>query len=107
MHHLISNMAERDSLQTGCNGPAVSFDGDLETIDPVPPTPAEGHIEIPCPSHDNPILLIPRPYRRAFLDELLPKSDFKKNALYIQRIRLGVSRRPLHHLQFAVSGPFM
>ena len=29
------------------------------------------YIEIPCPSHDNPLLIIPRQHRRQFLDDLL------------------------------------
>ncbi|MEJ2698967.1 MAG: serine protein kinase PrkA [Desulfuromonadales bacterium] len=28
-------------------------------------------VEIPCPSHDNPILMVPKPYRRAFFEDLL------------------------------------
>lgn len=34
-------------------------------------------IEVPCPSHDNPILLIPKPYRREFFDDLLENDEFK------------------------------
>ena len=42
-----------------------------------PPRLARGYIEIPCPSHDNPILMIPKDYRRTFIDELLPDGEFK------------------------------
>ncbi|RJQ57454.1 MAG: serine protein kinase PrkA [Desulfobacteraceae bacterium] len=38
---------------------------------------AEDCVEVPCPSHDNPILLIPKQRRRAFLDELLGNTEFK------------------------------
>ena len=34
-------------------------------------------IEIPCPSHDNPILLVPKALRRNFLDDVLPNDAFK------------------------------
>ncbi len=37
----------------------------------------EEYIEIPCPSHDNPILLIPKPYRREFFDNLFLNNEFK------------------------------
>ncbi len=35
------------------------------------------YIEIPCPSHDNPILLIPKNHRRSFFDELFANDEFK------------------------------
>lgn len=34
-------------------------------------------IEIPCPSHDHPISIIPKDYRKEFLDKLLPDSQVK------------------------------
>ena len=37
----------------------------------------ENYIEIPCPSHDNPILLIPKEHRRAFLDDLFKNNKTK------------------------------
>lgn len=37
----------------------------------------DDYIEVPCPSHDNPILLIPKKYRREFFDELLENDEFK------------------------------
>ncbi len=38
----------------------------------------DGHIvEIPCPSHDNPALLIPKAFRRAFFDDLFKNDHFK------------------------------
>ncbi len=36
-----------------------------------------GCIEIPCPSHDHPILMIPKRYRRSFFDDLLENHEFK------------------------------
>ncbi len=35
------------------------------------------YIEFSCPNHDHPILIIPKSYRRQFLDELIPDSEFK------------------------------
>ena len=35
------------------------------------------YIEIPCISHDNPILIIPKDLRRKFLDKLVPNDEFK------------------------------
>ncbi len=40
--------------------------------------PANGDcLEIPCPSHDNPILMIPKHFRRAFFDDLFRNDEFK------------------------------
>ena len=36
------------------------------------------YLEVPCPSHDNPLLLIPKPYRREFLEELITDEAFKR-----------------------------
>jgi len=38
---------------------------------------ASDTIEVPCPSHDHPILIIPKQRRREFLDELLENTEFK------------------------------
>lgn len=38
----------------------------------------DGTMEIPCPSHDHPILLIPVQYREQFLSELFEGSPFKE-----------------------------
>ncbi len=37
----------------------------------------EEYIEVPCPSHDNPILMIPKHYRREFFDDLFKNDEFK------------------------------
>ena len=34
-------------------------------------------IEVPCPSHDNPILMIPKHHRRDFFDDLFENNEFK------------------------------
>lgn len=36
------------------------------------------HLEFSCPNHDHPILLIPKSYRKQFLDELIPDKRFKE-----------------------------
>jgi len=35
------------------------------------------YIEVPCPSHDHPILMIPKHYRRKFFDDLFLNDEFK------------------------------
>jgi predicted Ser/Thr protein kinase len=35
------------------------------------------YVEIPCPSHDNPILMVPKSYRREFFDNLFRNDQFK------------------------------
>lgn len=40
---------------------------------------ASGYVEVPCPSHDNPILMVPKRYRRTFFDELFKNDEFKWN----------------------------
>lgn len=37
----------------------------------------EDYFEIPCPSHDNPVLMIPKNYRRSFFDDLFKNNEFK------------------------------
>ncbi len=39
---------------------------------------SEDIIEFSCPSHDHPILLIPKRFRRSFLDDLIQDQKFKK-----------------------------
>ncbi|MDM8515261.1 serine protein kinase PrkA [Desulfobacterales bacterium HSG16] len=37
----------------------------------------EDYIEVPCPCHDHPLLMIPKKYRRSFFDELFENDEFK------------------------------
>ena len=39
--------------------------------------PTEEYVEVPCPSHDHPILMIPKEYRRSFFDDLFANDQFK------------------------------
>jgi len=41
------------------------------------PQLANNYIEVPCPSHDNPILMIPKHHRREFFDDLFKNDEFK------------------------------
>jgi predicted Ser/Thr protein kinase len=45
------------------------------------PTSPEGFLEIPCPSHDHPILIIPKDYREGFLKDLFAGSPFGETLL--------------------------
>ncbi len=36
-----------------------------------------GILEVPCPSHDNPLLMIPKDFRREFFDDLFKNDAFK------------------------------
>ncbi len=38
---------------------------------------ADDFIEVPCPSHDNPLLMIPKHRRREFFDDLFKNDEFK------------------------------
>jgi len=38
---------------------------------------AGDYVEVPCPSHDNPILMIPKQHRREFFDDLFKNDEFK------------------------------
>jgi predicted Ser/Thr protein kinase len=41
------------------------------------PSAGDSFLEIPCPSHDNPLLMIPKRYRRDFFDDLFANDEFK------------------------------
>jgi len=36
------------------------------------------YVEVPCPSHDNPLIIVPRQHRRRFFEDLLINNDFKR-----------------------------
>ena len=42
----------------------------------------KGFVEVPCPSHDSPFLMIPKDRRPEFLDELFHNDEFKWNLSY-------------------------
>jgi len=45
---------------------------------PVLKPPKKEYIEVPCPSHDHPLLMIPKPYRREVLWELITDDEFRE-----------------------------
>ncbi len=51
------------------NGP-FPFETDLNLTN-------ENFIEVPCPSHDHPILMVPKEFRRRFLDDVLENDETK------------------------------
>jgi predicted Ser/Thr protein kinase len=58
------------------------FQGDPDVLaDAQALAPREGFVEILCPSHDNPILMIPKACRRAFFENLLQGDPFKEKLL--------------------------
>ena len=48
-----------------------------EVKDKLYEAPAEEYVEVPCPSHDHPILMIPKEFRRSFFDDLFKNDRFK------------------------------
>ncbi len=52
-----------------------------ELADYLPEQPSsfvtQEYIEVPCPSHDHPILMIPKQIRRSFFDDLFSNDEFK------------------------------
>lgn len=53
-------------------------DQQVESLKRRTPLADEGsYIEVSCPSHDHPLLVIPKELRRTFLDELLGNDEFK------------------------------
>lgn len=59
--------AERDDISGGTG------------IDTHVPVTSDGIIEIPCPSHDHPFLIIPKDHRETFLAELFEGTAFKES----------------------------
>ncbi|MCB1181959.1 serine protein kinase PrkA [bacterium] len=42
----------------------------------------KGYLEVPCPSHDNPLLIIPKEQRPSFFDNIFENDEFKWNLSY-------------------------
>ncbi|MBW2219871.1 MAG: serine protein kinase PrkA, partial [Deltaproteobacteria bacterium] len=72
-----------DGQQEGNRSEVEDFDprfprGRYENLyDQMLPYANEDYIEVPCPSHDHPILMIPKHYRRTFFDDLFLNDEFK------------------------------
>ncbi|MBD3419436.1 MAG: serine protein kinase PrkA [Chitinivibrionales bacterium] len=52
--------------------------GEIPSGDKLLATTPDGYVEIACPCHDHPILIIPRDYRRKFFDDLFGMTKFKR-----------------------------
>ncbi len=63
--------AQEKDEEEGNSEPGASFQLKFEDL------PQE-YVEFSCPNHDHPILLIPKPYRKQFIDELIQDEEFKQ-----------------------------
>ncbi|MBF0406223.1 MAG: serine protein kinase PrkA [Candidatus Riflebacteria bacterium] len=54
----------------------------------------DNFFEVPCPNHDNPILLIPRKYRAALLREIVQDADLKKKLFKHRQYSWVVNNEP-------------
>ncbi|MBW1866241.1 MAG: serine protein kinase PrkA [Deltaproteobacteria bacterium] len=77
MHLMISTMENGTPSYQESRGNAFSDRSGVSLAVNRQPRLTSGYIEIPCPSHDSPILMIPKHYRRTFFDELFPDGKFK------------------------------
>ena len=60
-------------------GDKESTEALIEKPAPMKPRGAKGFVEVPCPSHDSPLLMIPKEQRPAFFDDLFANDEFKWN----------------------------
>lgn len=75
--HSVTSLATKLSQLLGDESlekAGVSQEGQEQAIQSM----SEGWLTLPCPSHDHPLLLIPKEIRRRFLDELLECDHFKE-----------------------------
>ena len=52
------------------------------------------YIDIPCPSHDHPLLMIPKIYRRDFFDALFDNDEFKEKLFTGKEYEWAFSDKP-------------
>ena len=52
------------------------------------------YLSIPCPSHDHPIIQIPRQYRRKLLDEIIEDKAFKRKLFYNKEFEWVLKKTP-------------
>ena len=85
---LLDRYAEKETilavekLLSLLESPAASKDQLVEAQKEVHST--EAYLEVPCPSHDHPLLQIPKEHRRKFLDDLF-KNDESKWKLFTEK----------------------
>ncbi len=79
----------------------IGLDASLLTRDPDPKRPdaprlilPDEYLVVPCPSHDNPILQIPKHHRRAFLEDILEDGEFKEKVFHDKQYEWIFSANP-------------
>ncbi len=78
LSQLMDNYVQnRDELSDNQNFPHSTRTQNKTLKEQNYPYLAEDYIEVPCPSHDHPILMVPKNYRRQFLDDLFKNDEFK------------------------------
>jgi predicted Ser/Thr protein kinase len=70
-----------DAYQVGQDGSHKNDENSL-LEQSLPDFSEDDIVEISCPSHDHPLLMIPRDIRRVFLNELIPDSQFLSEKEY-------------------------
>jgi predicted Ser/Thr protein kinase len=78
LSHLLEDSVDNPVESTPADAPphaARESDGYFD--DSYSPYLTEDYIEVPCPSHDHPILMIPKHHRREFFDDLFKNDKFK------------------------------
>ena len=73
-----SPMLEKLAALMGRDGGEV----DADMLGELRPRVQSGFVEVPCPSHDNPIMILPKERRPEFFDQLFENDEFKWNLSY-------------------------
>ena len=71
IEHDSNNLDDHHNLSSSTQDHYQLFEDDQ------PPETTEDYLEVPCPSHDNPVLMIPKEHRRSFFDDLFKNDEFK------------------------------
>ncbi|MBM3199825.1 serine protein kinase PrkA [Candidatus Woesearchaeota archaeon] len=53
-----------------------------------------GFLEVPCPSHDHPLLMIPKEYRKEFLEDIIKDKKFKEQLFTVKEYEWIFKRNP-------------
>ena len=76
-HLLDTSLEDRSDVVNGSNSGNSLQSSEAYAAARYAPQLANNYIEVPCPSHDNPILMIPKHLRREFYDDLFKNDEFK------------------------------
>jgi predicted Ser/Thr protein kinase len=71
--------ATTTGMDNAAPAPASPAPPPEEKIDKLAIADSDRYVEVPCPSHDHPILMVPKRYRRSFMDDLFQNNEFKWN----------------------------